>query len=112
MNKFFLAFAVFFCMCSASYAQCRNPAPHASAFSNASGGNCPNGYFPSGTACSPTSNAKYAFANPNGGSCPNGYYPSGNACVASSENSCNAFYSSGGSCPNGYYPSGKSCVAN
>ena len=111
MKKLFLTFVALLCVYGTSYAQCRNPAPRASAFANA-GGSCPNGYYPSGSACAPNSSAKYAFANPSGGACPNGYYPSGNACVASSDNSCNAFYSGGGSCPNGYYPSGKSCVAN
>jgi len=104
-------FLVFTFSSGVAFADCRIPAPHAAAFSNL-GGSCPNGYYPSGSACAPSSSAKYAFANPGGGGCPNGYYPSGNACVASSDNSCNAFYSSGGSCPNGYYPSGKSCVAN
>jgi len=111
MVRIFL-FTIALMMSGFSYADCRNPAPHPSAFSNPGGGGCPNGYYPSGSACVPNSSAKYAFANPGGGGCPNGYYPSGNACVASSDNSCNAFYSNGGSCPNGFYPSGRSCVAN
>jgi hypothetical protein len=111
VQKFLIAISLLGLSCIVQ-ADCKNPAPRASAFSNPGNGSCPSGYYSSGAACAPTSSARYAFSNPGGGGCPSGYYSSGNACVASSDNTCNAFFSGGGSCPSGYYSSGKSCVAN
>ena len=45
-------------------------------------GNCPSGYYLSGSFCTPQSKDSHpAVPRPAGASCPTGYYTSGGACV-------------------------------
>ncbi|MGA8412143.1 MAG: hypothetical protein WB756_10325, partial [Xanthobacteraceae bacterium] len=44
------------------------------------GGNCPFGYYWTGSYCVPAG-APGAAAKPPGGSCPNGWLASGNSCL-------------------------------
>jgi len=109
----FFVILIWFSTLSIAQSNCNIAAPNATAIANSTKGQCPGGYYSSGSACSPTgSSANYGFENPSSGSCPGGYYRSGMACVASSKSSCYAFYAGGGSCPGGYYKSGIACVSN
>jgi hypothetical protein len=45
-------------------------------------GNCPAGYYRSGSFCTPLNkDSRPAVARPPGGSCPSGWYASGSGCV-------------------------------
>jgi hypothetical protein len=45
-------------------------------------GNCPSGYYRSGSFCAPVSrDSRPAVARPPGASCPSGWYTSGSGCV-------------------------------
>jgi hypothetical protein len=74
-------------------------------------GECPLGYYASGSYCLPSKNGNVRGAvEKKGGSCPLGFYSSGAYCVSSPSNNREAIQKQGNSCPLGWYSSGNYCV--
>ena len=72
-------------------------------------GNCPAGYYSSGSYCMPTS-ASSPSAIPKVGNCPAGYYSSSAYCIQSSPGPVAIPRVS--TCPAGYYGSGDYCKSS
>jgi hypothetical protein len=76
-------------------------------------GDCPLGYYASGSYCVPSrsGNTRGAIEKA-GNSCPLGFYASGNYCLSSPSNEREAIQKTGNSCPLGWFSSGSYCVKN